>query len=137
MWPLTWEVPWIYPNQPPTFTITRVRILTLLSKVLCEFLHFQEVLCIHSGPSGGQRPEHVRLQRQGHAAEEPGSRPSVSPCRKPVQSRAGRACFHGHCPALNAGLPLAARLLPKCLLTLPSEAAHVISRGAYFQSERV
>lgn len=38
--------------------------LTLLSKVLREFLYFQKVVCIHCGPGGGQRPEHVRLQRQ-------------------------------------------------------------------------
>ena len=35
VWPLTWGVLWIDPNQPPTFTIRQVKkLLTLLSKVL-------------------------------------------------------------------------------------------------------
>ena len=52
--------------QSPTFTITRMKkLLTLLSKVLREFLPFQEVVCIHGRVSGGQRPERVRPTHQG------------------------------------------------------------------------
>lgn len=51
------------PHRPP-------RPLTFLPKVLCELLHFQEVLGVHGGAGGGEGAQHVRLQyRRGGSSD--------------------------------------------------------------------
>lgn len=39
--------------------------LALLSKVLCEFFQFLQVLLVDCRLCVGQRPQHVRLKRRG------------------------------------------------------------------------